>query len=204
MFEIEKTLLPGNDKMGKVVDKSTVLRFNLRYDNRNRVQVRLLSDRGGRLGNVALHLSNASKEEMMGEAVFVGLLFADRIVEEKTGKKVIVGTFNTFHTPSFPATFPPWAIYASVTNLVGKHTFSLNLVHEETAQVVLALNGDLDLEDSSIIAEIVPGVAPTFHRPGLYTLVFNVDGNHMGARSLYVRELRMEGNSDKGRNDVVA
>jgi len=65
----------------------------------------------------------------MAEPVLVALLFADRvIVEEKNKKKTIVGTFTRFYSDKFPVSFPPWYIYAAVTNISEDHSFSLNLV----------------------------------------------------------------------------
>lgn len=43
--------------------------------------------------------------------------FADRVITENKGKKAIIGTFSIFHSPVFPITFPPWFIYASVSNI---------------------------------------------------------------------------------------
>ncbi|HUX21735.1 MAG TPA: hypothetical protein VMW69_10890, partial [Spirochaetia bacterium] len=57
------------------------------------------------------------------EPVLAGLLFADRIITETNRKKTIVGTFNRFNAQKLPAVFPPWFIYAAVTNVTGTHSF---------------------------------------------------------------------------------
>ncbi|ULQ59869.1 hypothetical protein K7I13_00490 [Brucepastera parasyntrophica] len=92
----------------------------------------------------------------MAEPVLVGLLFADRIITENNGKKGIIGTFSVFSAKAFPVVFPPWSIYAAVTNLTGKHTFSINLVHDDTMQVILPINGELNAATPEDVVELTP------------------------------------------------
>ncbi len=125
----------------------------------------------------------------MSEPVLVGLLFADRVIIENNGKRGIIGTFNVFHSQSFPVLFPPWFIYAAVTNLTGKHTFALTLVHEESQQVVVPFNGDFESPEAEVVVELTPALMNvTFPRAGTYVLNFSVDGELLGTRILYVRQ----------------
>src|SRR5262245_25181789 len=113
----------------------------------------------------------------MSEPVLVGLIFADRIITENNGKKGIIGTFTQFHAARFPVTFPPWCIYAAVTNLIGKHNFAINLVNEETSQVILPIGGEMDVKERSDVIELDPVVTgAVFPAPGNYSLVFYIDG----------------------------
>ncbi len=122
----------------------------------------------------------------MSEPVFVALLLADKVITENNGKKCVIGTFTTFHALSFPVVFPPWQIYAAVTNLVGKHSFALNLVNEES-QVLVPISGDFDVKDLSIVVELDPLITgAVFPKAGTYTLSFFVDGSIMGSRVLKV------------------
>ena len=124
----------------------------------------------------------------MPEPVLVGLLFADRVITENNGKKGILGTFTQFQAAQFPAVFPPWYLYAAVTNLVGRHRFALNLVSEDN-QVVVPLSGEFEVADALGVVELDPIiVAATFPRPGNYTLTFHVDGDFVGSRILTVRQ----------------
>ena len=76
----------------------------------------------------------------MSEPVLLAILFADRVITENSNKKGIIGTFDKFISPNFPASFPAWAIYVAVTNIIGNHTFRINLTHIETNTVVLPIN----------------------------------------------------------------
>lgn len=84
----------------------------------------------------------------MGEPVFLSLLTADKVIEEKiTNKRSIIGTFTNFHAGQFPATFPPWFIYASATNLVGKHNSSINITMDSSNLVVFSAGGTPQIEN---------------------------------------------------------
>jgi hypothetical protein len=129
----------------------------------------------------------------MSEAVLIGLLFADRIIIENNNKKGIIGTFTVFHSPVFPVAFPPWAIYAAVTNLEGKHTFALNLMLEETNQVIFSLSGDFEVEKLINAVELTPTISPIFPQPGVYNLHFFIDGQQVGSRNVLVELLSKKG-----------
>ncbi len=121
----------------------------------------------------------------------VGLLFADKIIIENNGKRGIIGTFNRFYSKKFPITFPHWAIYAAVTNLEGKHEFALTLVREETNQVIMPLNGQFDVRGRNDVVELTPAIlGVVFPQPGTYILTFSVDGTQIGARVLFVDEVK--------------
>jgi hypothetical protein len=126
----------------------------------------------------------------MAEPVLVGLLFADHIVTEKNNKKGIIGTFSKFHAARFPARFPPWHIYAAVTNLTGEHDFSLNLVYDKAQQVIIPINGKMKVEEPNAVVELTFRIdGAVFPEEGKYTLTFNVDGAQVGCRLLEVSGL---------------
>lgn len=121
----------------------------------------------------------------MTEPVFVALLAADRVITEDNGKKAIIGTFTQFNAPKFPAVFPPWFVYAAVTNLAEAHTFSLNVVNDETQQVIFSAAGKFQVDAPRKVVElVVPMVNVVFPVPGTYLLLFNVDGQQIGTRLL--------------------
>ena len=126
----------------------------------------------------------------MAEPVLVGLLFADHIITEKNNKRGIIGTFSRFHTARFPARFPPWHIYAAVTNLAGEHDFSLNLVFDRAQQVIVPINGKFSVEEPNAVVELTFRIdGAVFPEEGKYTLTFNIDGAPVGSRVLEVAAL---------------
>ena len=123
----------------------------------------------------------------MGEPVLVALLFADKVIEEINHKKGIIGTFSRFYTEKFPAAFPPWFIYAAVTNISGENAFALNLVFNKAQQVILPISGKFKVENTNSVVELIfPVLRAIFPEEGIYTLTFNIDGIPIGSRILEV------------------
>lgn len=123
----------------------------------------------------------------MSEPVLVGLLFADRVITENNGKKSIIGTFNRFLSPAFPALFPPWFIYAAATNLKGKHDFVLALANDDSDHTLFSIGGQIDCPDESNIIELdAPITSVTFPARGCYILSFLIDNFPLGSRVLTV------------------
>lgn len=92
----------------------------------------------------------------MPEPVLVALLFADRVLTEQGNlKKTIVGTFTRFFADNFPVSFPPWYLFAAVTNLdKGKRSFTVNLVSNKD-QVVLGINGEIKVKEEHTVIELI-------------------------------------------------
>lgn len=123
----------------------------------------------------------------MGEPVFHALLLADRVIVENNGKKGLIGVFNRFTFPSFPAISPSWFIFASVSNLIGKHAISWNLTLDEAALVVLPIGGELECKDPNTEIEMVlPVKGVNFPKEGNYTLTMNIDGKQIAAKTIKV------------------
>lgn len=115
------------------------------------------------------------------------LLFADRVITEDNGKKGLIGVFSAFNFPSFPAPSPPWFIYIAATNLSGKHDFSVNLVRDESMQVLMPISGEINAqENNGNIEMIFPVMNLVFPKPGRHTLSFNIDGTMLAGRVLSV------------------
>lgn len=123
----------------------------------------------------------------MGEIVFHALLLADKVIEEKNGKKGLIGVFNRFHFPSFPANSPPFFIFVSISNIGGKHSFSLNMTLDEAQIVVLPIGGELEAKDSNSEVEMVfPVKGVNFPKEGVYSITFNIDGQPVASKSIRV------------------
>ena len=132
---------------------------------------------------------------MQSEPVLVGLLFADQVIEEQgTNKKTIVGVFTQFHSATFPVQFPPWWIYVALDNVSGTSQFALNLVHDATEQIVVAISGQIDVKDSPDGIEMhyrIPSAV--FPSPGMYNLTLKIDGHQVGSRVLKVTQIKRSG-----------
>lgn len=127
----------------------------------------------------------------MEKPILVALLFADRvIIEQDTHKNSIIGAFDRFQADNFPAVFVPWTVYAAVTNLEGKHSFTMTLVNDESKDTLLTASGEFNAANKLDVAQIVLPVGGVLF-PGLgnYSWTFEVDGEKVGWRILSVVSL---------------
>lgn len=122
----------------------------------------------------------------MSDPVLIAMLFADRFIEEKNGKKGLIGIFTSFHADKFPILFPPWFIYVAITNIEGEHQFSANLAND-LKEVVFSINGEFVAQNRDRVNDFIfPIHKAIFPRSGLYTFTFNIEGKQIGARILEV------------------
>ncbi len=120
------------------------------------------------------------------EPVFLALITADKVITEAgNNKKTIIGTFTNFFAGSFPAVFPPWAIYLSFTNVADEHTFSINIINDRSQQAVFSAGGQCVVPDRHAVVELVVNAFPvTFPEKGSYTITANLDGRSLVSRIL--------------------
>jgi hypothetical protein len=134
----------------------------------------------------------------MGEPVFLALLTADRVITEKNDKKGIIGTFNRLGTTKLPVSFPPWWIYASATNLVGEHSFAIEVFSGNDGKKLFSANGNINIGDANQVIEIaIPVVACAFPAAGSYSVLFSLDEMQIGARVLHVAKIDGPNNPDR-------
>ena len=138
------------------------------------------------------------------EPVLLALIAADKIITEaQNNKKTIVGTFTNFFAASFPALFPPWAIYFSFTNVVDEHTFSINVVNDRTQQVIFSAGGQCtSAEPSAVVELVVPAFPVTFPEKGVYTIIAHLDGQPLASRILTVTPVAAQGGPPATMNDA--
>jgi len=129
----------------------------------------------------------------MGEPVLNALLLIDNILTEDNGKKILIGIFNRFSFPSFPAQAPAWFIYASVDNLEGHNTFTFRLTLSETGEVAFSVGGEIQINDASSGVELALPVPPiVFRRAGKYILEFLTNGSVLTSRIIQVAPMGTE------------
>lgn len=129
----------------------------------------------------------------MAEWVVNALLLADKVIEEKNGKKGLIGIFQQFNFPQFPAAVPiPWFVYASISNVEeGTRSFTFNLVRDETQAVIFSASREMNVETPCSSIDLVVVVASVrFDAPGTYTLTFNIDGAPAGSRVVDVKKVQ--------------
>lgn len=112
------------------------------------------------------------------ELVVYALIFADKVIlEQGTGKKTVVGMFSEINAHNFPTQHPPWHILCIIGNLAsGKHTFAINIVHEDSTQVIWSVGGEFTLAEGQNVADFSFEVVPRFPAEGSYTVSVHFDG----------------------------
>lgn len=118
------------------------------------------------------------------------LLIADRVIREDNGKRGIIGSFNTFNFPIFPATAPPFFVYANLEDFEGPHEFSVTIAREGAELVVFSAGGEIQFQDENREAELlVPAFGVTFPKTGSYNLILKVGHSIFGSRRIVVNQL---------------
>ena len=127
----------------------------------------------------------------MTEWIVQALLTADKIIEERNGKKALIGVFDHFNLPSFPSIgLPPWYVYVSVANLsAGRHQCVVNMVADDSHAVLFSSSGEIIVNDPAAPVEVVLPVSVVFPAPGTYTVSLHLNGTEALSRTLRVRPL---------------
>lgn len=117
------------------------------------------------------------------------LLTADKVIEERNGKKAIIGVFDQINIDTFPSPgIPPWNIYTSIANLSeGDHEFAINISYDVTNVAVFGVSGKLHINDQNAPSEVVVPVATMFPGAGSYTVSLHIDGKEALSRVIRVR-----------------
>ena len=115
------------------------------------------------------------------------LLMADRIIKEDNGKRGLIGSFNTFNFPTFPATAPPFHVYANLEDFLGVLEFSVTIAREGAELVVFSAGGEIKFEREGIETELIlPILGVTFPKEGVYNLILRVGNSQYGSRRIIV------------------
>ncbi|TGL75423.1 DUF6941 family protein [Leptospira levettii] len=118
----------------------------------------------------------------MSNPVVQAILFADRIIEEKNGKKGIIGTFDTIYSPSFPALAFPWGVYVAITGVTSKVQFSLSL-KGKSPNPLIHLKGELNGTNAEALIELPLNFENIqFPEPGNYNFDIEIEGKLIGSR----------------------
>ncbi|HEV2749035.1 MAG TPA: hypothetical protein VGV12_00770 [Gemmatimonadales bacterium] len=119
--------------------------------------------------------------------------------EGVAGKKIIVATFDLILARTFPALHPQLALVLRIEGHgteEGKHHLRIDFVDADYKNVVAPIELDFEMikegrpaSDAPLAAEVVVNAngLPVPHE-GNYEFAVQVDGRHLGAIPLYVRE----------------
>ena len=107
----------------------------------------------------------------------LAIIVCDQIIEDKTtGKKSLIGIFNNIASPTFPCRHPALCVFVALTEGHGTYAARLRIANEETGVTVTDVNGQIQLPDVNMAAELVFNfIGVEFAVPGLYAIEFYCD-----------------------------
>jgi hypothetical protein len=120
------------------------------------------------------------------------------IVEQETQKRSLVGCFDRFAFPQFPAVYPRFFITFWITNIEGAATeldLTTRIEQKGSAHVVfsssvkLPLGEEKKFQRDDIMAFSVPVPLITFPTPGTYTVLVLLNGEEAGKRDINVLQV---------------
>ncbi len=124
--------------------------------------------------------------------VTLGLTLCDYvIIEERTKKASLIGSFTGLAASQFPVTAQPFSVFAVLTDGHGDGIMDLVLTRLDTGEEVLAFQSRLHFPE--LLAEVrflIRLRQCSFPAPGTYQFTLLVDGEWVGQRRfrVYQRE----------------
>ncbi len=121
----------------------------------------------------------------------LAFLACDTVITDiHTGKKSLIGIFNSGASPKFPHAIPQFSIFASLTNGNGEAQLKV-LLNAANFEKVFELNGKLNFANPLETPEIVFGIRNLIIKsPGVYELQLLVNDVLVASRTLTFREIK--------------
>ena len=130
-------------------------------------------------------------------ALTPGIIFSDMVIREAGSNKLsLIGCFQRFTLPRFPAQTGLWFATVGVTRLrgtVAAFNVTARIEIAESAHVISSSNANIQLPENSpplqpdLVFEVpLPFAGVVFQNPGKYAVVILVDTEEVGRRILEV------------------
>lgn len=131
---------------------------------------------------------NSESQVKMPKPIVLSINICDTIIRDELTKKVsLIGLFNAIKASTFPSTHPSFHLYVALTNGHGKYKTSMRIVSVDNNEVLINIDGDLDVLDPLQAVEInicLQGLR--FKGPGKYSLQVLCNGELIGSRDFMV------------------
>lgn len=131
---------------------------------------------------------------MVSRPIALGLTLCDYvIVEERTKKVSLIGTFTGIAMEQFPSVAPPFSVVATVTDGLGEAPVDLVVVNLNTGEENYVFRGRCQFPDK--LAEVSIHVRMnqcSFPAPGMYQFTLLVDGEWVAQRRIRIRQKEEE------------
>jgi hypothetical protein len=133
------------------------------------------------------------------EPVAVSIVLSDLVICERgTGKNSLIGCFNNYNFPGFPAAPPRFFITVALTNLhpsVKEYDVTARIEDPLNGMVLTSVGAHIQLTEptnltkETVIEVPIPGMPFIFQKPGNYLIVVLVNNTEAGKRNLTVSSI---------------
>jgi hypothetical protein len=91
----------------------------------------------------------------------VAMLICDQIITEQvTNKKSLIGVFDKFFSPNFPAMLPRLAVYVKLADALGGYLFRLRIVKRKDESAIAEIRLDTQIPDADQYTELALNMPP--------------------------------------------
>lgn len=85
----------------------------------------------------------------------LAMLICDMVMDDrKTGKKILIGAFNSISTKTFPVILPEMHVFLSLTNGHGKYQGMLKCIKADNDETLMGLRGSVNFLGPLDVVEI--------------------------------------------------
>jgi hypothetical protein len=124
---------------------------------------------------------------------YLAMLICDYVLRDaETQNKSLIGVFNRINAATFPVRHDRLHVFVALTNGHGSYTSSLR-VRRSTGDVVLTLDGTIEMQDPLAVAELnfqIRGLV--IPEPGRYVVEFLCDGEVLVDRLFDAAKIALE------------
>jgi hypothetical protein len=136
---------------------------------------------------------------MKTEPVAVSIVLSDLVIcQQGTGKNSLIGCFNNYNFPRFPAAPPPYFITVSLSNLdtsIKDFEVLVRIEDPSNGMVLTNVGAHIQIREGAIltketVVEVpIPGGPFIIQKPGNYLVVVLVNNEQAGKRHLVVNSI---------------
>jgi hypothetical protein len=120
----------------------------------------------------------AERPKELPKPVGIALVLCDNVYTESAGKQALIGLFNRIMAKKFPATHPRLCVFVSLTEVMPGTKCQLDIVHSETDEPVVRIEGPMPEGPGPIAVwdVVFPLETLVFMEPGTYYVRFFGNG----------------------------
>jgi hypothetical protein len=118
----------------------------------------------------------------------LAILVCDDVYRDETTKKlIIVGTFNTIHSPNFPYRHDRLSILVTMTSGRGEYKMIVAIEHASNGAALTEVGGPIRFDNPLHIADVSVQLRNLeFPQPGKYWATLRIDGEIISQRPFMV------------------